>query len=68
MLWRKVLQESVMNIQCGLQLGTQQQQQPVVILVSKSNVTAVNGSTGEENVNTSRVSVARELRKSERSQ
>lgn len=43
-LWRKELQESVMYIQCGLQLGNQQQ--PVVILVSKSNVTAVNSSTG----------------------
>ncbi|XP_068606439.1 protein FAM234B [Brachionichthys hirsutus] len=43
-LWRKVMQESVMYIQCGLQIGTRTS--PVVLLISKSTVTAVNGTTG----------------------
>lgn len=45
-LWRKVMRESVMYIQCGLQYSTQQS--PVVILISKSLILAVNGTTGEK--------------------
>lgn len=45
-LWSKVTQESLMYIQCGLQLSSQQS--PVVILISKSIIMAVNGTTGEE--------------------
>lgn len=44
-LWSKVTQESLMYIQCGLQLSSQQS--PVVILISKSIIMAVNGTTGE---------------------
>nr|XP_046271867.1 protein FAM234B [Scatophagus argus] len=44
-LWRKVMWESVMYIQCGLQHGTQPS--PVVLLIGKSVVTAVNGTTGK---------------------
>ncbi|XP_070704469.1 protein FAM234B [Pempheris klunzingeri] len=43
-LWRKVMQENVMYIQCGLQYGTQPSP---VILISKSIITAVNGTTGK---------------------
>lgn len=42
-LWRKDMQESVMYIQCGLQY----QQTPVVLLISKSIIVAVNGTSGE---------------------
>ncbi|XP_068193431.1 protein FAM234B isoform X2 [Antennarius striatus] len=45
LLWRKVMQESVMYIQCSLQISTQTS--PVVLLISKSSVIAVNGSTGK---------------------
>lgn len=46
MLWKKVMQESVMYIQCGLRYNTQLS--PVVILISKSIIMAVNGTTGEK--------------------
>lgn len=42
-LWRTDMQESVMYIQCGLQF----QQTPVVLLISKSVIVAVNGTSGE---------------------
>lgn len=45
-LWKKVMRESVMYIQCGLQYSTQLS--PVVILISKSIIMAVNGTTGEK--------------------
>ncbi|KAM3598867.1 uncharacterized protein V6R79_023691 [Siganus canaliculatus] len=45
-LWKKVMQESVMYIQCGLQYSNQPF--PVVLLVSKSIVMAVNGTTGKK--------------------
>ncbi|KAM9392128.1 protein FAM234B isoform 1-T1 [Pholidichthys leucotaenia] len=41
-LWRKVLRESVMSIQCGLQHSTQN----VCLLIGKSVIMAVNGITG----------------------
>ncbi|XP_054463819.1 protein FAM234B [Anoplopoma fimbria] len=44
-LWRKVMKESVMYIQCGLQYSTQPS--PVVLLVGKSILMAVNGTTGK---------------------
>ncbi|XP_070836520.1 protein FAM234B [Chaetodon trifascialis] len=44
-LWRKVMRESVMYIQCGLQYSSQPA--PVVLLISKSVVMAVNGTTGK---------------------
>lgn len=44
-LWRKVMSAPVMYIQCGLQHPGQPS--PVVILISRSMITAVNGSTGE---------------------
>lgn len=44
-LWRKVTRESVMYIQCGLQHSTQK---PAVVLISKSLILAVNGTTGEK--------------------
>ncbi|XP_044036659.1 protein FAM234B [Siniperca chuatsi] len=44
-LWRKVMRESVMYIQCGLQLSTQPS--PVVLLIGKSIIMAVNGTTGK---------------------
>ncbi|XP_068435077.1 protein FAM234B [Clinocottus analis] len=43
-LWRKVMRESVMYIQCGLQYLTQPP--PVVLLIGKSVLAAVNGTTG----------------------
>ncbi|XP_026179841.1 protein FAM234B [Mastacembelus armatus] len=43
-LWRKVLRESVMSIQCGLQYSTQPS--PVCLLISKSILMGVNGTTG----------------------
>ncbi|XP_075940274.1 protein FAM234B [Anarhichas minor] len=45
-LWKKVVQESVMYIQCGLQYSTQPQS-PVVLLIGKSVLMAVNGTTGK---------------------
>ncbi|KAE8282901.1 Protein FAM234B [Larimichthys crocea] len=44
-LWRKVMRESVMYIQCGLQYSAQPS--PVVLLIGKSVIIAVNGSSGE---------------------
>ncbi|CAJ1075796.1 protein FAM234B [Xyrichtys novacula] len=44
-LWRKVMHENVNYIQCGLQFGTQTS--PVVIIMGKSVVMAVNGTTGD---------------------
>ncbi|XP_056262544.1 protein FAM234B isoform X2 [Pseudoliparis swirei] len=44
-LWMKVMRESVMYIQCGLQDVTQPA--PVVLLVGKSILVAVNGSSGK---------------------
>ncbi|TMS15083.1 Protein FAM234B [Larimichthys crocea] len=42
-LWRKVMRESVMYIQCGLQYSAQPS--PVVLLIGKSVIIAVNGSS-----------------------
>ncbi|KAG7216214.1 hypothetical protein INR49_029063 [Caranx melampygus] len=44
-LWRKVIGEPVMSIQCGLQYSSQLS--PVCLLISKSSLTAVNGTTGK---------------------
>ncbi|XP_049418013.1 protein FAM234B [Epinephelus fuscoguttatus] len=44
-LWRKTTRDSVTYIQCGLQYNTQPS--PVVLLIGKSTVTAVNGTTGK---------------------
>ncbi|XP_058509376.1 protein FAM234B [Solea solea] len=44
-LWRKVMGESVMSIQCGLQHSSQPS--PVCLLISKSTLMAVNGTTGK---------------------
>ncbi|XP_041813230.1 protein FAM234B [Chelmon rostratus] len=44
-LWRKVMWEPVMSIQCGLQHSSQPS--AVVLLISKSIVLAVNGTTGK---------------------
>nr|XP_040046189.1 protein FAM234B [Gasterosteus aculeatus aculeatus] len=44
-LWRKVMRESVMYIQCGLQYSGQPS--PVVLLIGKSVLMAVNGTTGK---------------------
>ncbi|KAM8844555.1 protein FAM234B [Spinachia spinachia] len=44
-LWRKVTRELVMCIQCGLQYSSQPS--PVVLLVGKSVLMAVNGTTGK---------------------
>ncbi|XP_074511600.1 protein FAM234B [Sebastes fasciatus] len=44
-LWSKVMREPVMYIQCGLQYSTQPS--PVVLLISKSIITAVNGTSGK---------------------
>ncbi|XP_039978873.1 protein FAM234B [Xiphias gladius] len=44
-LWRKVMGESVMYIQCGLQYSSQPS--PVCLLISKSILMAVNGTTGK---------------------
>lgn len=43
-LWTHFMQESVMYIQCGLQYGNQHT--PVVLLISKSLIVAVNGTSG----------------------
>ncbi|XP_008282749.1 protein FAM234B [Stegastes partitus] len=45
-LWRKFMQESVMYIQCGLQFSSQPS--AVCLLISKSILMAVNGTTGKE--------------------
>ncbi|XP_015235472.1 PREDICTED: uncharacterized protein KIAA1467 homolog [Cyprinodon variegatus] len=45
-LWRKVMNESVMYIQCGLQRGTQPS--PVCLIIGKSVLMAVNGTTGKK--------------------
>ncbi|XP_077357611.1 protein FAM234B isoform X2 [Festucalex cinctus] len=45
LLWRKVMWESVMYIQCGLQLNTKPL--PVCLLIGKSIIMAVNGTTGK---------------------
>ncbi|KAM9844292.1 protein FAM234B isoform 1-T1 [Aulostomus maculatus] len=44
-LWRKVMRESVMFIQCGLQFSSQTV--PVCLLTGKSILMAVNGTTGK---------------------
>ncbi|XP_071330506.1 protein FAM234B isoform X2 [Trachinotus anak] len=44
-LWRKVMGEPVMYIQCGLQYSSQLS--PVCLLISKSILTVVNGTTGK---------------------
>uniref|UniRef100_A0A8D0ADV0 Family with sequence similarity 234 member B n=1 Tax=Sander lucioperca TaxID=283035 RepID=A0A8D0ADV0_SANLU len=44
-LWRKVMRETVMYIQCGLQYSTQPS--PVVLLISKSILMLVNSTSGE---------------------
>ncbi|XP_012735112.2 protein FAM234B isoform X1 [Fundulus heteroclitus] len=45
-LWRKVMNESVMYIQCGLHHGTQPS--PVCLIIGKSILMAVNGTTGKK--------------------
>ncbi|XP_061556609.1 LOW QUALITY PROTEIN: protein FAM234B [Phycodurus eques] len=45
LLWRKAMWESVMYIQCGLQLSTKPL--PVCLLIGKSIIMAVNGTTGK---------------------
>lgn len=45
-LWKKFMSESVMSIQCGLQYSSQPL--PVCLLISKSVIMAVNGTTGEK--------------------
>lgn len=45
-LWRKVMQETVMYIQCGLQYSTQPS--PVCLLIGKSFITAVSAPTGKK--------------------
>lgn len=47
-LWRKVMRESVMYIQCGLQFSAQPS--PVVLLIGKSIIMAVNGTTGQRTI------------------
>uniref|UniRef100_UPI0037E7A0B0 protein FAM234B n=1 Tax=Semicossyphus pulcher TaxID=241346 RepID=UPI0037E7A0B0 len=44
-LWRKVMRETVKYIQCGLQSSTQSS--PVVLIIGKSILMAVNGTTGK---------------------
>uniref|UniRef100_A0A3Q0T4Z2 Family with sequence similarity 234 member B n=1 Tax=Amphilophus citrinellus TaxID=61819 RepID=A0A3Q0T4Z2_AMPCI len=44
-LWRKVMQETVMYIQCGLQYSTQPS--PVCLLIGKSFITTVSAPTGQ---------------------
>lgn len=43
-LWKKVMSEAVMYIQCGLQYSTVPS--PVCLLICKSYIMAVNGTTG----------------------
>ncbi|XP_054891450.1 protein FAM234B [Poeciliopsis prolifica] len=45
-LWREVLNEPVMFLQCGLQLSTQPS--PVCLVIGKSNLMAVDGATGRK--------------------
>uniref|UniRef100_A0A3Q2YNH7 Family with sequence similarity 234 member B n=1 Tax=Hippocampus comes TaxID=109280 RepID=A0A3Q2YNH7_HIPCM len=45
LLWRKVMRESVLYIQCGLQLNTKPL--PVCLLIGKSSIMAVNGTSGK---------------------
>lgn len=45
-LWRKVMPAPVIYIQSGLQYPSQPS--PVVLLISRSMITAINGTTGEE--------------------
>ncbi|XP_072225140.1 protein FAM234B [Leuresthes tenuis] len=45
-LWKKVMRESVMYIQCGLQYSIQPS--PVCLLIGKSVLMAVNGTTGKK--------------------
>ncbi|KAM8725114.1 protein FAM234B [Acanthopagrus schlegelii] len=45
-LWTYFMRESVMYIQCGLQYGNQRT--PVVLLISKSLIVAVNGTSGQD--------------------
>ncbi|KAK5856674.1 hypothetical protein PBY51_008255 [Eleginops maclovinus] len=45
-LWRKVMRECVMYIQCGLRYSSQPS--PVVLLIGKSIIMAVNGTTGKK--------------------
>ncbi|KAM4534947.1 protein FAM234B isoform 2-T2 [Fundulus diaphanus] len=45
-LWRKVMNESVTYIQCGLQRSTQLS--PVCLIIGKSILMAVNGTTGKK--------------------
>uniref|UniRef100_A0A667X5P0 Family with sequence similarity 234 member B n=1 Tax=Myripristis murdjan TaxID=586833 RepID=A0A667X5P0_9TELE len=45
-LWRRVMRESVMCIQCGLQYNTNPL--PVCLLIGKSVLMAVNGTTGQK--------------------
>ncbi|XP_005468498.1 protein FAM234B [Oreochromis niloticus] len=45
-LWKKVMSEAVMYIQCGLQYSTVPS--PVCLLICKSYITAVNGTTGKK--------------------
>ncbi|XP_057717584.1 protein FAM234B [Corythoichthys intestinalis] len=45
LLWRKVMWEPVMYIQCGLKISTKPL--PVCLLIGKSTIMAVNGTTGE---------------------
>ncbi|XP_029996316.1 protein FAM234B [Sphaeramia orbicularis] len=44
-LWKKIMREWVMYIQCGLQNGVQQSR--VCLLISKSVLMAINGTTGK---------------------
>uniref|UniRef100_A0A8C6SDL5 Family with sequence similarity 234 member B n=1 Tax=Neogobius melanostomus TaxID=47308 RepID=A0A8C6SDL5_9GOBI len=44
-LWKNTMRERVMYIQCGLQVSAQKSQ--VCLLISKSTLTAVNGTTGK---------------------
>lgn len=53
-LWRKAMSAPVMYIQCGLQHPGQPS--PVVVLISRSMITALNGSTGERATRAARVS------------
>ncbi|XP_029945234.1 protein FAM234B [Salarias fasciatus] len=45
-LWRKVMSESVMSVQCGLQYSAAPS--PVCLLIGKSIIMAVNGTTGKK--------------------
>ncbi|XP_061702307.1 protein FAM234B [Syngnathoides biaculeatus] len=45
LVWKKVMWESIMYIQCGLQLSSKPL--PVCLLIGKSIIVAVNGTTGK---------------------